>query len=156
MHNQILSFQSQIGNSVDNIKAFVPNLRLVVEYIEATAAANPHFIHRGILWFTDCKHGNKSYYLLDGSVNWVSYRLFELNSKSDNVATDFASKLSDVQVSVRNLRDELDSAAENFFKGINKIEELSCDICKNIFGMFFIHSLKQILIGIYLEKRALA
>lgn len=143
VEDQIAFFKSQVVDSVDNMKSFVPKLISTVNYINSTAAAEPNFIRRGllrsILWYIRGKRDNKSYYLLDGAVNWVLNRDSELNGKGDRAA-DLATKLTIGKQASLDLRDELDSVAQNYVKIVKRIDELSGDICKNIIGMFPFYS----------------
>ncbi len=126
---------------VDNMKTFVPNLKSVVNYINSTVAASPNFFRRGvlhsILWYIEGKRDNMSYYLFDGAVNWVLKRLSELSLKG---AHELETKLIDAKGAIANLRDELDSNAQNYVKSLASINELSSDIRKNIEGTSLYHS----------------
>lgn len=137
MRDEILLFQTQVGDSVGNMKSFVPDLVSVVNYINSTVAANPNFFRRGvlhtILWYIKGKRDNKSYYLLDGAVNWVLNRLSELSSKGGRAA-ELETKLLAAKDAIANLRDELDSNAQNYVRSISQIDQLSQNICKNING----------------------
>lgn len=143
VQNEIQFFQTQVGDSVGNMKEFVPKLVSVVNYINSTVAAYPNFFRRSILhsilWYIEGKRDNKSYYLLDGAVNWVMYRLSELSSKGGRAA-ELGNKLVHAKDAAANLRDELDSNAQHYVKSIAKIDELSGDIYKNIEGISNIYT----------------
>lgn len=138
VRDEILFLQTQVRDSVDNMKSFVPKLVSVVDYINSTVAASPNFYRRGvlhtILWYIEGKRDNMSYYLLDGAVNWVLNRLSVLNGKGGRAA-ELETTLIDAKNAIANLRDELDSNAQNYVKSIAKIDELSENICKNIEGI---------------------
>ncbi|XP_037044823.1 uncharacterized protein LOC119080518 [Bradysia coprophila] len=135
IRDEIVLFQTQISDSVDNMNSFVPNLKSVVNYINSTVAASPNFYRRSvlhtILWYIEGKRDNMSYYLFDGAVNWVLKRLAELNSKGGQSGV-LATKLTDAANAIANLRDKLDSQAQNYVKIIANIDKLSEHICKNI------------------------
>lgn len=139
MRDEILLFQTQVRDSVDNMKSFVPKLVSVIDYINSTAAASPNIYRRSvlhsILWYIRGKRDNKSYYLLDGAVNWVLYRLSDLNAKGGRAA-ELGTTLIDAKNAIGNLRDELDSNAQNYVKSVAKIDELSASIGKNIEGWY--------------------
>lgn len=138
VQDEIQFFQTQVGDSVGNMKTFVPKLVSVIEYINSTVAASPNFFRRGILhsilWYIKGKRDNMSYYLLDGADNWVTKRLPELSSKGGRAA-ELGTKLVHAKDVILHLRDELDSNAQYYVKSIAKIDELSGDICKNIEGI---------------------
>ncbi|KAG4077416.1 hypothetical protein HA402_002843 [Bradysia odoriphaga] len=135
IRDEIVLFQTQVSDSVVNMNAFVPNLKSVVNYINSTVAASPNFYRRSvlhaILWYIEGKRDNMSYYLFDGAVNWVLKRLSELNSKGGQAGV-LAMKLTDAANAIANLRDKLDSQAQNYVKVIANIDKLSENICKNI------------------------
>lgn len=138
LRDEIDFFKTQVSNSIDNMNSFVPKLKSVVKYINSTVAATPTILRRGtlhtILWYIRGKRDNKSYYLLDGAVNWVLRRQTELTSKGYR-AVDLQTKLMFAKDAIANLRDGLDANAQNYVKSIAKIDELSGDICTNIEGI---------------------
>lgn len=137
MRNEIRFLQTQVGDSVDNMKSFVPKLVSVVNYINSTVAESPNVMRRGvlytILWYIEGKRDNKSYYLLDGAVNWVLKRQSELNSRGGRAA-ELGTALMEAKNAIAKLRDELDTNAQLYVKSIEKIDQMSYDICNKIEG----------------------
>ncbi|XP_037047043.1 uncharacterized protein LOC119081913 [Bradysia coprophila] len=135
VNEQLAFWKSQVDDGVTNMDEFIPTLISIVDRINSLAAGEPNDIRRGelqtILRQIDGQRDNKSYYLLDGAVQWIANRLDSLQAGGER-ANDLVSQLTEAQTSVAKLRDELDSNAQNYVRAITKIQKLKEDIAANI------------------------
>lgn len=75
----------------------------------------------------------QSYYLLDGATYWIAKRTDDLTGRGAQTK-QLGAKLREAQSAIQTTRDELDDNAQHYLRSLARINELKCDITKNIDG----------------------
>jgi hypothetical protein len=138
LRKELSALLSQAKEANDNTQKLVP---VLTGFIDSLAEWTKDPISwwakmklKAALWYVQGKRDNKSYYLQNGAGLWAKLRvdnylkpLYGQSAEAKMVGNDLEQLKEDVLYA----RDELDDAAQIYVKGMNQLQQLKSDICKN-------------------------